>query len=143
MSGPLVNRPAVLAGPNDPVWTEIAAYFKPGEFRFPHKMDAEFLRLLFRIRKRAGVPFRIVSDYRSPTRNESAAGAKVSAHMEVPCRAVDLHVTNNLERIAIVRAAILEGVQRIGVYPAKPDNSGSVHIDASEKNPSPRMWTRY
>lgn len=143
MKGPLYGIKAVPANARHAVWGEIKPELTPEDFRFPYDMDVAFLRLLSRVRRRAGVPFRVVSDYRDPDRNAAAGGAKSSTHMERPCRAVDLHVKNNEERARIVFAAADEGLIRIGVYPAKPDNSGSIHLDASEVNPSPRIWTRY
>lgn len=125
------------------VWKEIAPELTPADFRSPYSMDAHFLRLLSRIRRRAEVPFRIVSDYRDPKRNDSAGGAKDSAHMEYPCRAVDVHVPDNYARARILEAAFAEGLVRVGVYPAKEDNSGSIHLDASNENPAPRVWTRF
>lgn len=141
--GPLHGHRAVRATAGHIVWAEIAPEFHPREFHFPHLMDVEFLRLLSRTRRRAQVPFRLLSDARDPERNAAAGGAEKSAHMEVPCRAVDLHVVNNFERFQVIAAALAEGFQRIGIYPAHEDNSGSIHLDASEVNPAPRCWTRY
>lgn len=125
------------------VWVEIAPELTPAEFRYPEAMDAGFLRLLHRARRRAGVPFRVVSDHRPPERNEKVRGAKRSAHLEVPCRAVDLRVASNQERWRVVEALLEAGFVRVGLYPAHADGSGSVHVDASESNPAPSMWTRH
>lgn len=125
------------------VWKEIAPELTPADFNYPFVMEVAFLRLLSKMRRRAGVPFRVVSDHRPALRNAAAGGAKGSAHMQTPCRAVDLKVKNNLERFKVVEAAITHGIQRIGIYPAHEDNSGSVHIDASPTHPAPRIWTRY
>lgn len=143
MKGPLGDVLAEAAVEGHPVWQEIAPELTPRDFRFPWQMDVHFLRLLSRTRRRAGVPFRVVSDYRSPARNDAAGGAEKSAHMERPCRAVDLSVKNNYERFRVVQAAMVEGFLRVGGYPAHEDNSGSVHLDASEVNPAPRFWTRW
>ncbi len=125
-----------------PVWREIAVWFAPEEFRFPEAMDAGFLRRLADARQRARVPFRIVSDHRPPEHNARVGGVPRSAHLEVPCRAVDLQVANNEERFRIVAALLAERFERIGIYPARPDGSGSVHVDASQIHPAPRLWTR-
>jgi hypothetical protein len=143
MPGPLEGIAPVAATASHPVWGEISAFFTPREFNYPYRMDVSFLRMLYRIRKAAGVPLRILSDHRPPARNADAGGAKGSAHLQSPCRTVDLHVKNNYERARILEAAVLEGIERIGVYPAKEDNSGSLHVDASSTHPSPRVWTRY
>lgn len=130
-----------------PVWAEIAPTedrggFVPGEFNDPWQMDAHFLMTLWLIRQRAGVPMRVISDARDP---DGDVGADKSAHKKRPCRAVDLHVTNSYERARIVVAAVREGVVRIGVYPGKASDAGSVHLDGEThpENPSPRIWTRY
>ena len=135
--------PSELARLKHAVWSEIAPELTPKDFHFPERMDVDFLRRLSRTRRRAGVPFRVVSDSRDPAANEAAGGATNSAHMEMPCSAVDLRVKNNLERARVVTAAVQEGFERIGIYPAHEDNSGSVHLDASTDKPSPRFWTRY
>jgi uncharacterized protein YcbK (DUF882 family) len=140
---PLHGVAPEAASAGHPVWGEIAPELRAEEFHHPERMDTHFLRLLARVRRRAGVPFRIVSDYRSREQNRDAGGASRSAHMDLPCRAVDLHVTNNEERFRVVEAALALGFVRIGVYPARTDNSGSIHIDAAEANPAPRIWTRY
>lgn len=126
-----------------PVWAEIAPELRPTEFRRPERMDAEFLRRLGRARRRAGVPFHIASSHRTAAENALAGGAAGSAHLEVPCRAVDLAVRSNEERLRIVAALLAEGFTRIGVYPVREDGSGSVHVDAAAGKPSPRLWTRY
>lgn len=134
---PLAGRHPVLAKADHPVWEEIKQAFKPTEFQRPYDMDAEFLRLLYQIRKDADVPFRLVSDARPPDQD---IGADKSAHKKRPCRAVDLKPRNSYERARIVMAAVRRGIVRIGVYP-----TGSLHLDAETHpdNPSPRLWTSY
>jgi len=134
-------RARELALASHPIWDEIAPELVPGEFRHPGLMDVEALRVFSAIRRRSGVPFRIISDHRPPARNAAAGGARQSAHMESPCCAVDLGVSSNEERFRIVAAALALGVERIGVYPAKHGGAGSVHLDLSDQKPAPRMWT--
>ena len=133
-----------------PVWQTVAPELTPRDFRHPHEMDADFLLLLSKARRLAGVPFRIVSDYRPPEQNAAAGGATKSAHMESPCRAVDLRVHNNEERFRIVDALRRVGLERIGIYvptdwqrttygPA----AGTIHVDDSRVNPRPRMWLEW
>jgi hypothetical protein len=129
------------------VWREIAPEITPSDFREPHRMNVGTLRRLSRVRRRAGVPFRIVSDHRPPERNAAAGGATGSAHMGDPCCAVDLRVQSAAERFAVVAAALAEGFVRIGVYPPTESqrvqwgkNSGSVHLDDSPLHASRVMW---
>lgn len=137
----------MLPTPHDPVWDDIADVFKPQEFNHPYQMDADFLRRLAKARRRAGVPFRPVSDHRTAEENEAAGGAENSAHTDVPCKAVDLRVVNNLERWKAVEACIAVGFTRIGVYPPTAwqrktygKGAGSVHVDGAVDRPAPRMW---
>jgi hypothetical protein len=129
------------------VWREVAPQFSMREFNQPERMAVEALRLLHRVRMRSGIPFRFVSDARTPSTNP---GVSNSAHLELPCTAVDLRVVSNLERYRIVEAAIAEGVGRIGAYPPTPfqrsqwgAGAGSVHLDASQRLPSPRLWLQF
>jgi hypothetical protein len=138
LKSPLANASPAPAKLGHPVWGEIGDYFQPHEFRNPYEMDVEFLRLLYKIRKRAGVPIRITSDARDP---EGDIGADKSAHKKRPCRAIDCKVINSYERWRLVWASVLEGVVRLGVYGDKP----ILHIDAETHtdNPSERIWTSY
>ncbi len=145
VKGPLHGFTLTRAVESHPVWREVAPEFGRHEFRYPDRMSVEFLRLLHRVRARAGVAFRIVSDARLGT-----AGVSNSAHNELPCCAVDLRVINSAERFAIVRAAVLEGFTRIGIYPPNEHqrttwgkNSGSVHLDASSRLPQGVSWVDY
>jgi hypothetical protein len=140
---PLLHLEPQLAGPGHSIWIHVHPHFQPHEFRFPFEMDAHFLRWLHQVRLAAGVPFRFRSDHRPTDHNTTAGGAVGSAHIPIPCRAVDLAVLNNYERYQVIAAAILLGCTRIGIYPARPDNSGSIHLDCSTTHPQPRIWTRF
>lgn len=86
-----------------PVWGEIHPELqRTQDFNYPDHMDPRFLANVIRPRRRSGVPFRVVSDYRPPERNAAAGGATKSAHMESPCAALDLRVLNNQERYYVV-----------------------------------------
>lgn len=142
--GASVNSFPILAVENHVVWAEIAPELTPKDFKNPYAMEVNFLRKLSSIRRKCGVPFRVVSDARDP---DGDVGATQSAHKERPCRAVDLRVLTSAERMKIVRTAIQEGVRRIGVYAPTEGQvaqfgkaSGSVHLDTSEENPADVMW---
>ena len=146
--GPLAGIPPEFAHEGHPVWDVIAPRdgvggFRPAEFRYPWQMDARFLLLLYMMRLDAGVPFRLTSDHRPPERNQAVGGASSSAHMEVPCTAVDLQVLNNHERFRIVRTAMKYGIHRIGVAKYDADaktGAGIVHIDCSRTLPPEVCW---
>lgn len=65
-------------------------HFQVIEFNDAAHMDEEFLDYLDEVRERAGVPFRLTSDYRDPERNAAAGGEARSLH--VLGRAVDFTV---------------------------------------------------
>jgi len=139
---PLAGKHPSMAGLDHPIWEIIAPEFMIEEFNSPYDMDANFLKLLYRVRLEADVPFRITSDARDPDGN---VGVGKSAHKKRPCKAVDLKVKNSFERMRVVASAIRNGINRVGVYPANDDGSGVVHLDAETdpENPSPRLWTSY
>lgn len=130
-----------------PVWAEIAPELTPDDFRHPWDMCPAFLRRLSAARRRSGVPFRVISDHRPPDRNAAVGGATRSAHLESPCRAVDLRVASNEERARIVRALLDVGFERIGIYVPTDwqrqmygAGAGTVHVDDSPAHPRPRIW---
>ena len=112
-------------------------YFRPEEFADFSKMNPEFLEWLEELREAYGKPIRINSSYRDPNHNEKVGGVSKSAHTEIPCSAADIHCPSSLDRFALVTLALKMGCQRIGI------GETFVHLDFSNKKPSPRMWTYY
>lgn len=118
-------------------------HFPVTEFRYPNRMGYEFMLWLERVRERAGVPMVITSSARTPEENAAAGGAPDSAHVDVPCEAVDIGMRPrpddpnwNRSRYQIFEAAIALGCRRIGSYA-----NGSLHLDRTEaRRPAPRMW---
>ena len=143
--GPLNNLIPTFAKLNHPVWDEIAPRgggpgFLPTEFEQPEKMDVHFLRLLYKARIIAKVPFRVLDSVRKDP---------FSAHGEEPCCAVDLQVLTSYERSRVVRAAYFVGFVRVGIYPGSDGeykgktkrDGGGVHLDASRTKPQDHLWT--
>lgn len=124
-------------------WAEIR-YFTSAEFKKPLLMGYEFMRWLDRVREEAGVPMIISSSSRTAEHNAVVGGATKSAHLRVPCDAVDIRrnpkpaVTWNHDRFRIIRAAFLNGCERVGVY-----QDESIHLDRAEGIlPAQRLWIR-
>lgn len=138
--GPLDGVKPEFAKLDHPVWKEIWPEFTPKEFEAPEKMDVHFLRLLYKARKLAGVPFRIIDTLRDDPR---------SAHGEVPGIAADLQVLNSYERSRVTRSAYAVGFIRVGVYQGsdgeykgrRKRDGGGVHLDASRTKPQDHLWT--
>lgn len=124
-------------------WATIV-HFTPPEFidhgtgqNCADKMGLEFIRWLDQVRTAAGIPMTISSSYRDPAYNASIHGASNSAHMQVPCEAVDVVPAGDQDRYHVIHAALLAGCVRIGIY-----GNGSLHLDRAESDhPSPALWT--
>ena len=112
-------------------------YFNTNEFDDFSKMDTEFIEWLNDLRERYGHPIKINSSYRNPDRNNSVNGVDNSAHTEIPCKAVDIHCPNSLNRFNLVQLALKMGCKRIGI------GSNFIHVDFSTIRPNPRIWTYY
>ena len=126
----------------DADWHEIK-HFDPSEFAIPGNMGYEFTRWLDTLRVLAGVPMHITSSSRTHAHNAAVGGASDSAHVDVPCNAVDIGKSPtpadpnwNFARFKILDAAMQTGCVRIGFYP-----NGSLHLDRTEdQRPAPRLW---
>lgn len=121
-------------------WANVK-HFTAQEFRdhggVPEAMGREFVMWLDRVREKAGVPMRLTSSHRTPEHNKAVRGAKDSAHVEIPCNAVDIGNLTNESRARILMAAIELGCIRWGQYA-----NGSLHLDRTEETrPAPRAWT--
>ena len=101
------------------------------------KMDQEFLYFLDDLREAFGKPIRVNSSYRDPNYNETVGGVKRSAHTEIPCKAVDIHVENSRDRYTLVSLAIGMGARRIGI------GETFLHIDQSTEKVQDVIWTYY
>jgi len=113
-------------------------YFKSGEFDSPDEpgsgrlMVPEFMRILDEIRGRCGIPFRIVSGYRTQEHNKKVGGVENSAHTKG--LAADIRVVTPDERMLIVSTALKCNIARIGI------SQTFVHLDLDTNKPSGVMW---
>lgn len=129
----------VMAAPD---WRALQ-FFSPLEFIDALKMGYEFMVWLDGVRAAADVPMIITSSWRSKDHNARVGGATDSAHVDVPCNAVDIgerprpdDPSWNYTRYRIIKAALEHGCQRIGTYA-----DGSLHLDMTHgRRPYPRMW---
>lgn len=95
-------------------------------------LDPEFVAKLDWARGRAGVPFVITSGKRTPEENERVTGVDASAHIKG--LAVDLRVTDSIQRKKMVHALLLAGFNRIGIY------DKHCHVDVDPDLPQDVMW---
>lgn len=118
-------------------------YFTYSEFDSPDEpgsgekhMNKEFIRRLDAARDIAGVPFKILSGYRTPTHNKKVGGTKTSAHLTG--LAVDIDYTTEQEKIAILKALRKLDFKRFGI---RTGTSGSsIHVDMDETKSQYVVW---
>jgi len=101
-------------------------------------MCPEFLMKLEKARELADVPFIINSGWRSEITNKRVGGGENSAHIQIPCKAVDIKVTNSSNRYKILNA-LLNFFDRVGI------GENYIHVDCESKHnkASKVIWTYY
>lgn len=115
------------------------SFFAQQEFDSPDapgsggRMSTQFIEVLNRIRREAGIPFVITSGFRTVAHNTASGGSRNSAHLRG--LAVDIRAVSGSARHRIVRAAMLNGIRRIGIA------SNFVHLDIDDSLPNPSIWT--
>lgn len=97
-------------------------FFSPDEFVAPEKMRYELIRKLDEARFTAGIPFVITSSWRSDSKEHSLG------------EAVDIRCSDGFARLQIVRALLVRGFPRIGVY------DRHIHAGISRSLPD-SLWT--
>lgn len=124
-------------------WDDIK-HFKPEEFKRPLLMGYEFIKWLDKVREGAGVVMIVSSSSRTREHNEEVGGATDSAHVDIPCDAIDIRknpktkTSWNNDRFQIVFTAYALGCKRFGIY-----QDESIHLDRTEgKRPAPRLWVK-
>ena len=98
-------------------------------------MDNDFLLLLDRVRESCGIPLILNCAYRSKEWDISKGRNGNSSH----CRgkAVDIRCNNSATAFKIVKAAMDNGISRIGI------GNGYVHIDSDSSLPQNVIWNYY
>jgi len=119
-------------------------YFKFSEFDSPDApgsgaafMDVAFVRKLDAIRIRCGFPLRVSSGYRTAEHNAKVGGAAKSAHCLGVAADLVIPEPQSLNRLIFIKAALAEGINRIGI------GKSFVHVDTSVDAPKNVMWTYY
>lgn len=91
-----------------------------------------FVQKLDQARGMAQTPFVITSGLRNLSENSTAGGVSDSSHLRG--WAVDLACSDSAERFAIIRALVMTGFVRIGVYEAH------IHVDLDSSLPQNTFW---
>ena len=98
-------------------------------------VDQNALAMLNTARDKAGIPFIISSNYRSPEHSEEVGGSETDAHTDNPCPAFDILCAGDEDRAKIIGACWEAGFRRFGIN----IKNGHVHVDSSNR-PSPAIW---
>ena len=116
-------------------------FFKLSEFDSPdapgsgaQHMNLDFVAALDRIRDKCGFPLRVTSGYRTPEHNKRIGGAENSAHVQGVAADLFIPEPRNHNRMKLLRAAIAEGISRIGWMDT------ALHLDMSETLPQEVAW---
>ncbi len=114
-------------------------YFTFSEFDSPDApgsgeahMSADFIRMLDAIRAEVGFPFIINSGYRTPAHNAAVGGVGESAHTKG--LAADIRAITDGQKQAIAKAAIRQGITRIGWARTY------IHLDVDTTKPQRVVW---
>ena len=99
-------------------------------------MVYDFMAMLQKARKLAGLPFTIMSGFRCHDHNTMVGGVPDSAHMSG--LAADIRARNSLERHSILTAIYAAGFQRIGIY----KDRGFIHVDTDTRKAQGVTWIR-
>tara|TARA_R110000765_G_scaffold31813_1_gene74191 strand:- start:192 stop:599 length:408 start_codon:yes stop_codon:yes gene_type:complete len=103
-------------------------------------MDDNFICMLDDAREEAGIPFKIVSGFRTPEYNKQLIdyGFKASAtSSHLVGLAVDIEAKTSLERFKIVTALLKVGINRIGL------GEEFIHADYDQNKTSKLIWNYY
>ena len=116
-------------------------YFRPKELTCKcgcqkNQFDADFLKLLRKIRIECDFPFPLTSAYRCPNHPDEAGKTVVGAHAQG--KAVDV-LSSGKRALKLIEVALKHGIQRIGV--SQKGKSRFIHLDDSEDLPKPALWS--
>jgi uncharacterized protein YcbK (DUF882 family) len=103
-------------------------------------MNDDFICMLDDAREKAGIPFKIVSGFRTPEYNKKLIdyGFKASAtSSHLLGLAVDIEAKTSLERFKIVTALLKVGINRIGL------GEEFIHADYDTNKTSKLIWNYY
>ena len=113
-------------------------YFDKSEFNNFEMMDEKLLSMLDKMRGIYGYPIKITSDYRSPEHPIEAAKDNPGAH--TTGKAMDILVSGE-QAMTLIKIAIEEGINRIGVAQKGDRASRFIHLDMDNSRATPRVWS--
>ena len=111
-------------------------HFKEEEFCCPccgeNRISNELVNRLDFARNISGLPMRVSSGYRCKRHNKKIGGKPRSSHVDG--LASDIICTSGALRATFLASFFESGIRRVGIY------KNFIHVDVSEKLPSPMVW---
>ena len=115
---------------------DISEFDSPDEVGSGERMDKVFIHLLDKARKKAGIPFKITSGYRTKEWNLKVGGRVGSSH----CKgyAVDLYLPRgSRDRYLIINSLLEVGFNRLGI----DFKRNFIHVDVDRMKDENVIWT--
>ncbi|MCG6552265.1 MAG: D-Ala-D-Ala carboxypeptidase family metallohydrolase [Candidatus Magnetominusculus sp. LBB02] len=112
-------------------------YFRAEEFTCRcgcglNNISAALVARLDKIRETADIALKITSGSRCKAHNAAVGGKADSAHLDG--LAADIAIANSNERFLIAKAAIANGIKRLGV------GTALIHLDIDKIKPQEALW---
>jgi uncharacterized protein YcbK (DUF882 family) len=107
----------------------MATYFSDAEVK---GLNRDLVVMLVNTREVAGIPILITSGLRTCSANQAAMGVEGSAHLKG--LAVDMACEESISRYKLLKALLLAGFNRIGIY------SKHLHADIDKDKPQNVIW---
>lgn len=115
---------------------DISEFESPDEIGSGEKMDKVFIHILDKARKKAGIPFKVLSGYRTKEWNLKVGGRIDSSHLRG--YAVDLYLPkNSRDRFLIINALIEMKFNRLGI----DFKRNFIHVDMDRTKDKNVIWT--
>ena len=115
---------------------DISEFESPDEMGSGEKMDKVFIHILDKARKKAGIPFKVLSGYRTKEHNLKVGGRIDSSHLRG--YAVDLYLPkNSRDRFLIINALIELKFNRLGI----DFKRNFIHVDMDRTKDKNVLWT--
>lgn len=111
-------------------------HFDEKEFCCPccgeHRISKNLVDRLDFSREISGIPMRVTSGYRCKQYNRKVGGKPRSSHLDGT--ASDIFCPSGSIKATFLASFFESGIKRVGIY------KNFIHVDVSEKLPSPMVW---
>ena len=123
--------------PREIIYFNLSEFDSPDDIGSGENMDLDFVRMIDEAREIAGVPFKITSGYRTPKHNTAVGGVLNSSHMNIPCNACDISISDSSTRYKVISSLLKVGINRIGI------GKNFIHCDTDITKSPNIIWHYY